>query len=102
MSPSKADIQAGDQLTLNCYSESYPRADYTWLQQLPLEEVLVWGYESSLVIQNIGFEQSGDFVCKAKNVVNSLKKEVQSDIISVNIKGAPYISEFSSVSEIIV
>ena len=60
------------------------------------------GYEPSLVIQNIGFEHSGEFVCKAKNVVNRVKKEVQSDLISVSVRGAPYIPEFKSASEIIV
>ena len=89
MSPSKADIKAGDQLTLNCYSESYPRADYTWLQQLPSGEVLVRGYEPSLVIQNIGIQHSGEVVCEAK-----VKKEVQSDLISVIVKGASHIPDF--------
>lgn len=102
VSPSKADVKAGDRLTLNCYSESYPRADYTWLQQLPSGEVLVRGYESSLVLQKVGFEHSGEFVCKAKNVVNRVKKEVQSDLIKVSVKGAPRILEFKSVNEIIV
>ena len=102
VSPSRADVRAGDSLTLHCYSESYPRADYTWLQQLPSGEVLVRGYESSLVIQAVGFEHSGEFVCKARNIVKRVKKEVQSDLIRVSVKGSPQILEFKSVNEIVV
>jgi len=102
VSPLKADVKAGDQLTLNCYAESYPRADYTWLQQLPSGEILIRGYESSLVIQNIGFQHSGEFVCKAKNVIKKVKKEVKSDRISISVKGPPHIQEFKVADEVIV
>ena len=102
VSPAIADVRSGDQLTLNCYAESYPRADYTWLQQLTSGEVLVRGYESSLVIQSVGFEHSGEFVCKARNVVKKIKKAVQSERISVQVKGAPHIQEFKAVNEFIV
>ena len=102
MSPSKVDVRAGDRLTLHCYSDSYPCADYIWLQQLPSGEVLVRGYESSLIIQAAGFEHSGEFVCKARNIVKRVKNEVQSDLIRVSVKGSPQIIEFKSVNEIVV
>ena len=102
VSPTQADVKAGDKLTLNCYAESYPRADYTWLQQLSFGEILVRGYESSLVIRNVGFEHSGEFVCKARNVIKNSIKEVQSDLVSVVVKGAPQIQEFKAIDEYLV
>ena len=60
------------------------------------------GYESSLVIKNVGFEHSGEFVCKARNFVKKVKKEIQSDLVHVSVKGAPQIQEHKSVNEIIV
>ena len=60
------------------------------------------GYESSLVIQRVTFEHSGEFVCKARNVVKRVKKEVQSSLIKISVKGSPQILEFKSVNEIVV
>ena len=57
LSPSNVEIKARQQLTLNYYSESYPRADYTWLQQLPSEEVVLHGYEPSLDYWNSTFRR---------------------------------------------
>ena len=102
VSPSKADVRAGDKLTLHCFCESHPVAEYTWLQQLTSGEVLIRGYEPILVIQAVTFEHSGEFVCKARNVVKSVKKEVQSSLIKVSVKGSPQILDFKFSNEIVV
>ena len=41
-------------------------------------------------------------MCKARNIVRRVKKEVQSDLIKIIVKGSPQILEFKSVNEIVV
>ena len=88
--------------TLSCLAEGNPPPRYQWLQKLPTHEVLVRGYSQYLNIENVTYEDQGEYVCKAVNVINGEQRSVQSDSISVEVIGAPQVSYFGAIKEVIV
>ena len=95
---SQIESGAGSPLTLSCAAEGSPAPNYQWLQQLPTGEVLVRGYEPELVIASLGYDHQGEFVCGARNSMG----EVQSDPVTVEVKGAPSVSRLTVASEVVV
>lgn len=91
-----------ERLVLTCSAAGSPQPNYQWLQQLPTGEVLVRGYEPSLVIESVNYEHQGEFVCKANNVVGGEKREIQSEPIDVTVRGKPKISGYNVKSELVV
>jgi len=83
-------------------AEGNPPPRYQWLQKLPTHEVLVRGYSQYLNIENVTYEDQGEYVCKAVNVINGEQRSVQSDSISVEVIGAPQVSYFGAIKEVIV
>ena len=96
------DAVVGERLELSCAAAGSPQPNYQWLQQLATGEVLVRGYEPSLVIQSVNYEHQGEFVCKANNIVGGEKREVQSEPIDVTVRGKPRISGYNVKSELVV
>jgi hypothetical protein len=81
---------------LTCVAESSPAPAIQWLQQLPATgEVLVRGYERDLVIERIGYEHQGDWVCRASNAVG----DVQSEPIRLEVRGGPTVDKFATRTE---
>ena len=93
---------AGEELRLECAAAGSPQPSYQWLQQLASGEVLVRGYQPSLVIESVNYEHQGEFVCKASNLVAGEKREVQSEPIAVTVRGKPRISGYNVKSELVV
>lgn len=83
-------------------AEANPPARYQWLQKLPTHEVLVRGYSQHLLIENVTYDHQGEFVCKAVNVINGEQRTVQSDPIIVEVTGAPQVTHFGAIKEVIV
>ena len=70
--PSKVvSAQMMQKAVLTCEAEGKPSPKYQWLQKLPTQEVLIRGYEKTLVIDNITYDHQGEFVCKAVNVIGA-------------------------------
>ena len=88
--------------TLTCLAEGNPAPRYQWLQKLPTHEVLVRGYSQHLQIENVTYDHQGEFVCKAVNVINGEQRSVQSDPIIVEVTGAPQVTQFAAIKEVIV
>ena len=81
---------------LTCLAEGVPSPAIQWLQQMPATgEVLVRGYERDLVIERIGYEHQGDWVCRASNAVG----DVQSEPIRLEVRGGPTVDRFATRTE---
>jgi hypothetical protein len=87
---------------LTCMAQGNPPPRYQWLQKLPTHEVLVRGYSQHLLIENVTYDHQGEFVCKAVNVINGEQRSVQSDPITVEVTGAPQVTHFGAIKEVIV
>ena len=101
MGPSKyISAHVHNRTTLSCLAEGNPPPRYQWLQKLPTHDVLVRGYSQYLNIENVTYDHQGEFVCKAVNVINGEQRSVQSDSISVEVIGAPQVSYFGAIKEV--
>ena len=52
---------------LSCNAEGNPPPRFQWLQKLPSHEVLVRGHTRQLYIENVTYDDQGEYVCKAIN-----------------------------------
>ena len=103
LGPSKyVSANVHNKTTLTCLAEGNPAPRYQWLQKLPTHEVLVRGYSQHLQIENVTYDHQGEFVCKAVNVINGEQRSVQSDPIIVEVTGAPQVTQFAAIKEVIV
>jgi len=85
-----AKLYAG--LTLSCSAEGNPPPTHQWLQRLAgaastADTVILRGSEPILDLRNVTYEHQGQYVCKVTNIVGGTEKSVQSEPISVQIKG---------------
>ena len=91
-----------EKTTLSCNATGNPPPQYQWLQKLPTQEVLIRSYKKDFVIQNVTYEYQGEWVCKAVNIINGLKRPVQSNPIKVEVSGAPQVMRYHSKKSIVV
>ncbi len=54
---------------MTCKADGNPPPKYQWLQKLPTHEVLVRGEGPQLLIDNVTYDQQGEYVCKAINEI---------------------------------
>ena len=85
------EAQFGNKTKLTCEAEGNPPPKYTWLQKLRSQEVLIRGYEQELIIENVKYEDQGEFVCKATNEINEDERSVQSEPIVIKVSGPPQV-----------
>lgn len=85
---------------LNCEAEGNPKPRYQWLQKLPTQEVLIRGYEKTLIIDDVTYDHQGEFVCKAINTIRGEERSVQSDPIRVEVSGAPQVMKYAAQHEV--
>ena len=85
---------------LSCEAEGNPEPKYQWLQKLSSQEVLVRGYEKTLIISNVSYDHQGQFVCKAFNKIRGEERSVQSEPIRVEVSGAPQVMKYNAPREV--
>ena len=86
----------GGEAILTCNGTANPSPHFQWLQKLPTQEVLIRGNDRSLKISDISYKHQGEFVCKATNMINGEKRDVQSEPIVIQVQGRP---QFSSIAK---
>ena len=59
-------------------------------------------YAQQLFIENVTYEDQGEYVCKAINVINGETRSVQSDPITLEVTGAPQVMRFGVQTEVII
>ena len=76
---------------LTCEAEGNPEPSYKWLQRRGTQEVVIRGYDKTLVLPSINYDYQGEFVCKAINTIRGEERSVQSEPIKVEVSGAPQV-----------
>ena len=87
---------------LTCDAEGNPPPRFQWLQKLPSHEVLVRGHTQQLYIENVAYEDQGEYVCKAINEINGETRSVQSESITVEVSGIPQVLRFGVPTDVII
>ena len=96
-------LVVGKSVTLTCSAEASPFPDYKWLQRTQsgaTRTVSEAGQE--LKIENVSYQDGGEYFCVASNTVAGELVEVTSQPVTVEVRGAPLISEEGETKEISV
>ena len=87
----------GQTLRLSCLAEASPAPVYTWLQRTASGDLRLRSSEVSdtgdLVLEDVSYGDSGEFLCRASNTVAGQPREVLSEPVSVEVRGAPELRE---------
>ncbi len=54
---------------MTCRADGNPPPRYQWLQKLPTHEIILRGEGPQLIIDNVTYDQQGEYVCKAINEI---------------------------------
>ena len=87
---------------MTCRADGNPPPRYQWLQKLPTHEVILRGEGPQLLIDNVTYDQQGEYICKAINEIRGEHRAIQSEPIILEVTGAPQISRFAAPQEVIV
>jgi len=83
--------QLYNKTVLTCEAEGNPPPQYTWLQMKPTQEVQVRAHTQEFVIENVTYDDQGEFACIATNIINGEERKVQSEPVKVEVTGAPQV-----------
>ena len=75
---------------LTCTAEGNPEPEYEWLQQLSSGQ-RKRSYTSDLVIEDVGYEDQGEYTCMASNSIGGERRQVQSDVVRLEVAGVPQV-----------
>jgi hypothetical protein len=91
-----------NQTRMTCRADGNPPPRYQWLQKLPSHEVILRGEGPLLLIDNVTYDQQGEYVCKAINEIRGEPRAIQSEPIILEVTGAPQISRFAAPQQVTV
>ena len=86
-----ASAQVHNRTVLTCTAEGNPSPKYQWIQTLSSSTVLVRSYTAQLVIEDVGYEDQGEYRCVAINVIGGARREVQSEAVKIEVTGVPQV-----------
>ena len=75
-------------MTLTCLADANPRPGYQWVQRLN-EQVVIKGNERVLSLENLIFEDDGEYICTAHNLIRGQEKITQSAPVHLTVTGPP-------------
>lgn len=87
-------IQAavGSSKVLRCKADGSPTPSYQWLHKLERGgEVEVVSTRQDLDLVSVGYDNSGEYICRAFNNINGVERSTESDVISVQVSGQPQL-----------
>ena len=87
----KRTVMVGNLTVLTCKAEGNPVVRYEWLQKLPSGQVRRRSHLQDLVIEDVGYEDQGEYTCMARNSVGGERREVQSDLVRLEVAGEPQV-----------
>jgi len=84
------EVQApvGGTAEITCHAQAHPSPGYRWLQRRG-ERLVVRGNQRTLRLSHLGFEDSGQFVCAAHNLVRGEERITQAEPVTLRITGPP-------------
>jgi len=81
-------VPVGGEVELSCHAQAHPAPGYRWLQRRG-ERLVVRGNSRILRLSHLGFEDSGQFVCAAHNIVRGEERITQAEPVTLRITGPP-------------
>ena len=88
---SEKSVMVHNQTVLTCKADGNPAPSYEWLQQLPSGQVRKRSRMADLVIEDVGYEDQGEYSCMASNSVGGERRQVQSDVVRLEVAGVPQV-----------
>lgn len=89
MEPSGAiSSLVGGRVTLTCLADANPEPAYQWVQRLN-DQVVIKGNERVLSLENLIFEDDGEYICTAHNLIRGQEKITQSAPVQLTVTGPP-------------
>ena len=86
--------------SLYCSAEAVPPPSYQWLQEVPGSgEVRRRAATPTLQIMDVWYADQGTYRCVASNTIGGQTRELQSDLITLDVTGPPQISSKASRAE---
>jgi hypothetical protein len=80
-----------NQTILTCKAEGNPEVSYEWLQQPPSGQIRKRSHTADLTIQDVGYEDQGEYICVASNSIGGERREVQSEVVKIEVEGEPQL-----------
>ena len=84
-------VMVHNKTVLSCTAEGNPEPEYEWLQQLSSGQVRKRSYTADLVIEDVGYEDQGEYTCMASNSIGRERRQVQSDVVRLEVAGVPQV-----------
>jgi len=89
MEPSGAvSSLVGGKVILHCLADANPEPAYQWVQRLN-DQVVIKGNARVLSLENLIFEDDGEYICTAHNIIRGEEKITQSAPVQLTITGPP-------------
>ena len=80
-------VQTGDDLTISCFASSIPEASCRWFHKTLSGDIKIVSNNSLLNINNLEFENSGEYLCEASNMIGI----TLGNVVTVSVEGKPDI-----------
>ena len=75
-------------MSLTCLADANPKPGYQWVQRLN-DQVVIKGNERVLSLENLIFEDDGEYICTAINLIRGQEKITQSAPVKLAVTGPP-------------
>ena len=84
------DILVNERVTLTCHAEAFPVPTYSWVQRVNTTTI-TRGEEQQLILDQVVFDDAGQYTCRARNPVSGQNKFSESDPFILSIAGPPHL-----------
>ena len=86
----KISSQIGNRVSLSCLADANPQPHYQWVQRLN-DQVIIRGNARVLSLENIIFEDDGEYICYANNLIRGEEKITHSAPVHLTVTGPPQL-----------
>ena len=80
-----------NQTVLRCRAEGNPAPAYQWIQVLSPSLERKRSYTAELVLEDVSYEDQGDYRCVAVSRIGGERREVRGEDVRVEVTGAPQV-----------
>jgi len=87
----EASVLVNNKTVLSCKAEANPEPTYEWLQQLASGQVRRRSKTAHLLIEDVRYEDQGEYSCMASNSIGGEMRQVQSEVVRLDVAGVPLV-----------
>ncbi|XP_048513245.1 hemicentin-1 isoform X2 [Athalia rosae] len=89
--------------SFECHADAMPPPEYRWLQVFADgREPQVRGLGQRFILNNVTYDQQGQYVCLATNVINGNSRQARSEPVSLQVVGAPRVVRPARTEKLVV